>query len=73
MILEDIVLEMVYLILPSKRKNVHIALRKGAVILSVAKHPFQVYVQRDSREIQVLRSHGSGIFPYAFTVQVACL
>ena len=61
------------LILPSKWQNVHMALRKRAVILSIARHPFQVYVQRDSRGIQILRSHGSGIFPYAVTIQVACL
>ena len=73
MTLEDIVSEIGYLILPSKWQNVHMALRKRAVILSVAKHPFQVYVQRDSRDIQVLRSHGSGMFPYAVTIQVACL
>ena len=71
--LEDIVWEMRYLILPNKRQNVYIALRKRAVILSIARHPSQVYVQRDSRGIQILRSHGSGIFPYAVTIQVACL
>ena len=32
-----------------------------------------MYVPRDSKDIQVLRSHGSGVFPYAVTVLAVCL
>jgi hypothetical protein len=52
----------------------HIALgNKLSFVRSQTPIPSVQYVQRDSRDIQVLRSHESGIYPYAVTVQVACL
>lgn len=52
----------------------HIALgNKLSFVRSQTPIPSVQYVQRDSRDIQVLRSHESGIYPYAVTIQVACL